>query len=204
MKFLALKTKMATMPFFSPLQMKMVLDNHVPKTVTTWQKKNYLKKLRNNLYMVERRPEDMDENLLFLLANQLYAPSYVSLQTAFSFYGLIPEAVYTISSCTTKKKSYIETPLGSFSYRKVKENLFFGYNIVPAANACFRIADLEKSILDYLYLHPKAHEVAAFGAMRWNKEVLQKLNQKKIELYLRMYNVKALNKRVAALKKYYG
>jgi len=54
-----------------------------------------------------------------LIANQLYGPSYVSLDYALSHYGLIPEAVYQITSVTTRRSKTYDTPLGRFSYERL-------------------------------------------------------------------------------------
>ena len=53
----------------------------------------------------------------FLLANHLYGPSYVSMETALSFWGLIPEKVYEIASMTTRRSAEYDTEAGRFSYR---------------------------------------------------------------------------------------
>jgi predicted transcriptional regulator of viral defense system len=55
----------------------------------------------------------------FLLANHLLGPSYISFDTALSYYGLIPERVFEISSGTTKVARQFQTPVGSFSYTRL-------------------------------------------------------------------------------------
>ncbi len=55
----------------------------------------------------------------FLLANHLLGPSYVSLETALSFWGFIPEKVYETSSVTTQKSAIYKTPVGRFSYTHI-------------------------------------------------------------------------------------
>ncbi len=52
----------------------------------------------------------------FLTANHIYGPSYVSLDSALSYYGLIPERVYEISSMTTKATRKFKTPIGVYAY----------------------------------------------------------------------------------------
>lgn len=53
------------------------------------------------------------------VANVLYGPSYISLQTALSYHGMIPESVYEIASMTTKASRSFSTPIGVFSYTKL-------------------------------------------------------------------------------------
>lgn len=52
----------------------------------------------------------------FLIANHLHGPSYVSLDTALSYWGLIPERVYEVSSLTTNISKTYNTAVGRFSY----------------------------------------------------------------------------------------
>ena len=53
---------------------------------------------------------------LFLLANHISGPSYISLDSALSYWGLIPERVYEISSVTTDLSKTYSTATGRFSY----------------------------------------------------------------------------------------
>ncbi|HZH68872.1 MAG TPA: hypothetical protein VFD80_00275 [Flavobacteriaceae bacterium] len=59
-----------------------------------------------------------------LIANHLYGISYVSLETALAYYGMIPERVYVVRSMTTKRAKSFETPLGNFEYKTVSEDYF--------------------------------------------------------------------------------
>ena len=55
----------------------------------------------------------------FLVSNHLYNPSYISLESALSFWGMIPEKVYEICSCTTRQPKKYKTTIGNFSYTKL-------------------------------------------------------------------------------------
>ena len=59
-----------------------------------------------------------------LLANHLYGVSYVSLETALAYYGMIPDRVYAIRSMTIKRAKTFSTPLGNFEYKTVPTNYF--------------------------------------------------------------------------------
>ena len=52
----------------------------------------------------------------YLIANHLWGPSYISLETALSHWGLIPERVYEVSSITSQSSKMYKTPIGRFSY----------------------------------------------------------------------------------------
>ncbi len=96
----------------------------------------------------------------YLLAGSIYGPSYISFEYALAYYGLIPEAVYTITCATfeKKKKKRYETIFGTFTYRDVPSEAFpLGFKIVREKDYFYRIAEPEKALCDKLYtMHPVA------------------------------------------------
>jgi predicted transcriptional regulator of viral defense system len=86
----------------------------------------------------------------FLLANQIYGPSYVSLETALSYHGLIPERVYETASMTTKTSKEFNTPAGLFTYTHLPLPYYaFGLNMVKLSPEQFAIiASPEKALCD--------------------------------------------------------
>ncbi len=86
----------------------------------------------------------------FLLANHLYGPSYVSLDSALSFHGLIPERVFEISSVTLRAAKTFATDAGRFSYTKLPLP-YYSYGIqsvVLATNQTALMASAEKALCD--------------------------------------------------------
>jgi hypothetical protein len=87
-----------------------------------------------------------------LIANQLYGPSYVSLDYALSHYGLIPEAVHQITSVTTRRGKTYDTPLGRFSYERLALRVY-SIGIVSTRNEAghyYLMASKEKALCDKL------------------------------------------------------
>ena len=86
----------------------------------------------------------------FLLANQILGPSYVSVESALSYYGLIPERVYTITSMTTKTARQYTTPLGAFTYTRLSLPYYsFGIRSVKLTKQqTVMMASPEKALLD--------------------------------------------------------
>jgi hypothetical protein len=74
-----------------------------------------LQSVRKGLYIAGPALQ-MNKPEPFLLANHIFGPSYISLETALSYHGLIPERVYEITSMTTKISRQFDTPMGLFSY----------------------------------------------------------------------------------------
>jgi hypothetical protein len=60
-----------------------------------------------------------------ILSQRIYGPSYISLETALSYHGWIPEAVYAITSTSLGRSREFETPLGHFSYTRVPQKVFY-------------------------------------------------------------------------------
>jgi hypothetical protein len=86
----------------------------------------------------------------FLLANHILGPSYVSSDTALSYYGLIPERVYEVSSMTTKASRTFGTPMGLFSYTRLPLPYYsFGIRQVSLADDQYAMmASPEKALFD--------------------------------------------------------
>jgi predicted transcriptional regulator of viral defense system len=169
--------------------------------LVNWQRKGYLLKLRNTWYAFPGTLRSEQE--LYLIANRLHRPSYVSLATALRYYNWIPESVFSVTSVTTAKPGAWRTPVGHFEYRSIQPRLFFGYQLIQNAEAAFLIAEPEKTLLDWLYFHP--HLVAApdFAALRLKREeIAAKIDLSLTADYLSLFASPALEQRWEALQKY--
>ncbi len=91
------------------------------------------------------------------LANLIYGPSYISLEYALSFYGLIPERVQTVTSITNTRKKFFDTPVGRFSYRYIHPSLYAcGVTLHKLDDRhSILIATKEKALSDVLYFSDK-------------------------------------------------
>lgn len=101
-----------------------------------------------------------------IIANILLGPSYVSLDFALWFHGLIPESVYKITSISTKRSKSFDTPYGVFSYMQIKKELFnIGLEIKTSKSCNFIIASKEKALCDKVYF-TKDMDLRSQKAMR--------------------------------------
>jgi predicted transcriptional regulator of viral defense system len=171
------------------------------RRLVEWQRKGYLQRLANRWYQFTN--VQIDEELLWWTANRLYQPSYLSLESALSYHGLIPEGVFTQTSVTTRKTQSLRTRLGTFSYHTLKSTLYFGYTIVRKRERPILIADLEKTLLDVCYLNPQLQTEADFAGMRLNATLLaQRLDLAQFADYQRLFTNQRLNLRVKTLRHY--
>ena len=189
-----------TVPAFSTLDMEKHFPGFEKENLINWQKKGYLIKIRNNWYC--RRGAIRDLSDLFFIANKIYTPSYISLESAFSYYGWIPEGVFAITSVTTLKTSTFNTPIGYFRYSTLKPELFFGYEQQKVGHHPFKIADPEKAILDFLYLHPEMKEEESLLSMRLLfTKINNDIDMVKLANYLALFDSRALETRFSIFQK---
>jgi len=135
----------------------LLAGNIKPKNVrlqlTRWVNSGRIYRLRRGVYSIAP-PYQKTQPHPFLVANHLQRSSYVSLQSALAFYGLIPENVNITVSITTGRPERLETPLGIFEFRHIKSNLLFGYHMIDLGGQNALVATPEKALLDLVYLQP--------------------------------------------------
>lgn len=171
------------------------------KRLVEWQAKGYIKKIIRGYYILADLK--LDENALFEIANRIYSPSYISFQMALSYYHMIPESVYGLTSATSRKTMIFETNVGDFIYRTIQPRLLFGYKLVNYSGKRFKIAAPEKALLDYFYLNTSIRSEDDFAGMRIGKDqYFAQVDETNLMAYLNEFQQKSLTKRVKNFIKY--
>jgi hypothetical protein len=112
--------------------------------------------IRKGLYCLTEKVGYLIKPHPFELAQYIYGPSYISLESALSYHNLIPERVYTVTSITGKRSKNFETPLGMFSYLHLPiENLYLEVERIKENGHIFFIAKPWKAICDYVSCYKK-------------------------------------------------
>jgi hypothetical protein len=132
------------------------------------------------------------------IANAIIRPSYISFDYALSFYGLIPERVYLITSAITgkhKSKQY-KTPFGLYRYQNIPI-ICFPFGVTTIENGV-QIASKEKALADFLYtLKPvsslKILKNLLFVDLRIDIYEFNKLSKKDLRFLLPKYKCKNTN-----------
>ena len=138
----------------------------VASQLSRWVASGKLLQLRRRVYALPAARRRRAPHA-FETANLLVRPSYVSLESALSFHGMIPEAVYTTTSITSARPALHRTPLGDFDYRHVVAGLFWGYRSVEVApEVSALVARPEKALLDLVYLRPHGDDPAFLRELR--------------------------------------
>ncbi len=151
------------------------------------------------------------DGLELLVSNKIYEPSYVSTEYVMSQHSLIPEAVYTITAVSTRKTNRFSTAAGDYRYRKIKGELFTGYDLMKI-NIAFsgkqtaryvRIACLEKAFFDFIYFRNKSLAGEEIANYRFDGEILASLDKDRLYAYSQLAGRKSLESTLTNILKYY-
>jgi predicted transcriptional regulator of viral defense system len=148
------------------------------RQLSRWVKSGHLLQLRRGLYVLSERYRKVQPHP-FLIANRLKRASYISLQAALGYEGLIPEHVAAVTSVTTGRPEILTNPCGVFIFKHVKKSLFFGYRPLDFGDrqAAF-VALPEKALLDLVYLTPGSDDPAYLRELRLQN--LERLDMKRL------------------------
>jgi len=142
-------------------------------------KSGKLMRVQRNFYIL---PEKVSE--IKKIANQIYYPSYLSFESALALWGILSQIPYNLTFATILKPKSLIFENRKIEYRKLKKELFFGYNF---KNGLY-LAEPEKALLDTFYL-------ASLGKLKINFSQLDylKIDKKKFLNWLKKYPLKTKN-----------
>lgn len=158
MKFDELQALVADEPVFSSglLLSGRSNDRQLRLQLTRWVKSGRLIQLRRGLYALAP-PWRKTEPHPFLIANRMRRGSYVSLQSALAWHGVIPEHAPVVTSVGAGRPATARTRLGPFQFFHLTDALRFGYARIEVASRQFAfVASAEKALLDLVHLTPGA------------------------------------------------
>lgn len=138
--------------------------------VRALEKDEQIIRLKRGLYVVTKEVSGINIDIC-LCANHIYGPSYVSLQWALRWYGLIPEQVFTVTSITTKRSRTFKNKLGNFDYKQVNKNYYpIGIKIIEENGVCSQIATPEKALCDTIIYDSYVPSNSISGLYRYLEE----------------------------------
>jgi len=195
MNYIEFRKLLGSFTVFSLADIRQADPSFHRRRLNEWQEKGYITKVVKGYYVFADKP--LDEKAVFEIANRIYAPSYVSFEMALARYGLIPEAVYGVTSASTRKTCSFKTPVGEFIYRTIQPGLYFGYDLIRNDDKVFKMASPEKAFLDIFYIKTALRDAESFEGLRVNRELFLKLMvRRKINRYLKAYKQASLKRRV--------
>lgn len=158
------------------------------KKIQLLEKSGEIIRIKRNLYIVNQELTGRETDAR-LCANHIYGPSYVSFQWALRYYGMIPEQVFLMTSATTKRTRYFETPIGNFRYVQVPVSYFpIGVECKEEQGVGFLMATREKALCDTILLdnHVPNQSIKSLAVyleddMRLDMDILSELDTEIIE-----------------------
>lgn len=204
LSFIQFKEALSQQGLFSIDHIRLLYPAFNTDNLLNWQKAGYIIKLRNKWYCFKEFLLVIDHH--YLIANNIYSPSYISHQEALMFYGIIPEHIVDSVSITTKKTAIFEVANRTYRYYSISPKYFFGYELKDmtfnGVKRNFLIADREKAILDLLYLYDFYKTEQDISELRFNDLVLEnEVNWEKLDNYLAIFNIKTLKNKINLLRK---
>ena len=202
--YIALRNRFIEYGCFSIYQVLMWDPGFDSNNYTRWCKQNLLVRLRRGWFAFPEMLKTPD--FARYITSRIYKPSYISLQTALSFYGMIPEAVTDITSVSTLKTAGFKNRFGNYTYRSIKPELFFGFELKKMQDGrTIPFATPEKALLDFLYLYPEYNDETSMLDLRLDEDFLMnELDLDKLKGYASQFGSKALNARLNTLFTAYG
>lgn len=201
MQYYDFEEKIKNFPVFTASEARSVFfdQKNIIIQIAFWLKKGYLERIKDGVYILSRVRDEIDP---MVLAGKIYAPSYLSLEFALNYYGIIPDIPGTYTSVTSRTTKYFKNRFGNFTYQKIKPEFFTGYEARNEKNISFNIATPEKALVDYLYLnkHRVSDDFNFWKEMRIDEDF--KFEKKKLDYYQKLLGDKKVNKLIKSVLSY--
>jgi hypothetical protein len=169
-----------------------------------------LHRLRRGLYLLDRPYRDYDCHP-FGLAQMLRPGSYVSLETALSFYDWIPEAVYVTASIVPGSKSgnFESDLLGRFSFHPLAINKGHFLELVSRETLnqqAVLVAQPLRALMDLICLRKLKWQGLEWfeQSMRIEAELLDTVNGSQLRTLKLVYKQKRMQDFISAFEKALG
>src|SRR3989338_1921046 len=155
------------------------------KFLEKYTKKGFFGRPRQSFYVTNFNPSGS-----FLIDNKIYQPSYISFETALSFYHIIAETVSAVTSATPRASREFRFGEQVFIYSTIKKDIYSFYTPTMILNETILIAEREKALADFLYF-------VAMGKKNIpDRFDLSKINKKLLLKYIAYYNFRPLERLV--------
>lgn len=172
-----------------------------------WSEKGYLTPLIKGHYVFSGFLGT--DGLGLLISNKIYEPSYISMEYVMSQQGLIPEAVFAITAVSTRKTNRFDTVAGRYAYRKIKQELFTGYELKririhfagKQTERFVRMACLEKAFFDFIYFRNKFLASDQIADYRLDGDILASMDKDRLYGFIHIAGQKSLESTLTKILK---
>lgn len=194
-------------PYITDIELGTLLDGSLDSQYSKVKRllaQGKLIHIRRGLYCLTENLSYSRKPHPFALAQYIYAPSYVSLESALAYHKLIPEAVYVTTSACAKRSKEFQTPLGVFSYLHLPPDDFYTeVELVSDDHDRFFMAKPWKAICDYIFCYKKEWNTLdpLLQSLRINRDDLPILRYEETEVLNEYYQHKRLTRFLKGIKR---
>jgi predicted transcriptional regulator of viral defense system len=140
-----------------------------------------------------------------VLAQRVHGPSYISLETALSYHGWIPEAVYAVTSTSLNRSREFDTPMGYFSFTRVPQEMFYAEvaRVEKEDGSSFLLASPLKALADCVYAHKRDWRSArpVVESLRVDESALAAVDPASFDRLLANYPARRVRRFLEGLRK---
>lgn len=169
---------------------------YLSRQISQWTDENKIIQLKKWLYTFNN-PYILEKIHPFRFANKIQEPSYISAYSALEFYNLIPERVTNITSIVPTKTTKFTNKINTFSYQKIKPDLFRWYQEINIWNQKILIATAEKALLDTIYQTPEQPDLINYFRLQH----VENINFNKLKFYGKKFASKKIDRFLYLLQK---
>lgn len=199
MNFSRFQTELRPMLVFNSMDVQKIDPDFNTVNLNNWQNKDYIIKLVKGLYTFA--DYKLDKELLYFAANKIIDPSYVTCESALSYYGILKIEDQIVSVNPLKTHTY-KSQYRGFKFHKSVPSLMNNYELVEYNQHYFKIATPEKAIVDFFFFNPKYQKREQISKLPFDSEKLaNKVDGKKIWRILYDYNNNLLERRIRNFEK---
>jgi len=147
----------------------------------------------NTAYIERLKNRGEMEVFTDFIANFIYSPSYLSLETILYRHNLLTEIPVNLTSVSKNKTVFFTNKLGNFIYHTIKPSLFCGFELSEESGFSIMRATKAKAMFDFLYLRKNIlPNKEAVRELRLNKENLSRDDIKELNKHVALEGSKKL------------
>lgn len=150
----------------------------VSKALKRQGEKGIIEQIENGIYLNKLTAGSSSRDIF----NELRPNAYISLETALAEWGISTQSPVALTCVSTSKARTIRTESAHITFRKIKEDLFWGFLEKKTRYTTYKIAEPEKALLDWIYFHLQDGLPVPLDEIQF-----QKLNQSKLLEYAKKY-----------------
>jgi predicted transcriptional regulator of viral defense system len=172
---------------------------HINIILSRWSKSKKIVRLKKGLYssgvfIENSRKEGFLSDFSIYIANNVYQPSYLSLEYVLYEYNILTEMPKNFTSVSLSKTAKFSNMFGKFIYHSIKKDLFTGFYAENFSNFTILKGTKSKALFDYLYFRKNIIvNRESIEELRLNLDKFSKKDKKEFEKYVRLEGSRKLN-----------